>query len=464
MKCNNKNKAMKKYLFYSILAALAILVVGTAFSLLAGLGAAGLTLATSVAGTVDTKLITDNSTEVLDSEYSQKITLMNPSRTPLDTIASMIKPVSVKSFDYKYYAVSNRPFSDTVATAYTGNKAYETAAINVTNIDMWAKHDTLKVNSSTGDDGYEVQLYVYDIDVENSNIKVQAQNCVGSGALASKQVVPSISKDTVLTRMAPAKNEKDAQTSAKITLPDQSVQYCQIFMMQIELGEYAEEYNKNIPFGWLDMARQQIYDFKATRELTYLFGVKAKITDKLDGKEKWLTGGVTRLVGQSLEYGTGGSDRTFTHDNLIDHSRAIFAGNSGSNFRVVFCGSKFLSYIMKLKQIQDTTADVTVDYLVKKVTGSETKVTYGVEFSQVKTNFGTLNYYYHPLFDEAGWDEKALVLDITHLEKVVFKPLRKREIDLKGSGQSLAKAEVVEECSGLVLRYPDCHAIIKPKA
>lgn len=455
---------MKKAFFLSILSVLAIFVVGMAFSFLAGLGAAGILVAGVAGGTIDTDVINDGTIDVLNPEYSQKITQMNPSRTPLDTIVSMVKPVPVSSWDYKYYAVSNRPFKDTVEVAYTGNGAYETAAITVDNIDMWAKHDTALINASVGDDGFEIMLYIYDLDIENNQIKVQSTNKLGTGGLATKNVIPSIAKDVVLTRLGAAKNQLDAQTSPMTVLPDQSIQYVQIFMAQIEQGEYAEKYNKNIPYSWLDMAKQQIYDFKATKELTTLFGVKAKISDKLDKKEKYLTGGIARLVGQKLTYGAGSSDRTYTHDDLIDQSKAIFASNSGSQSRVAFGGSSVTAYLMKLKKVNDSTTDTNLDYVVKNIKADETKVTYGVEFTSIKTNFGTIYYYYHPLFDEAGWDEKILVLDLAHLEKIVFQPLRKRTIDLKGSGQSLAKAEVVEEISGLVLRYPNCHAMISPKS
>lgn len=454
---------MRKQIFLAILAVVGVILSALAFHFAFGI-VAGVTLAGVVSGTIDSEVIADETTEVLTDEYSQKITLMNPSRTPLDVILSMIKPVSCKSWEYNYYAVENRPFSDTVATAYTGAKAYETASIEVSNIDMWAKHDLAMINGTTGDDGFEYVLYIYDKDVENNCIKVQGLNCLGSGALATKHTVPSISKSAVLTRLGAAKNEKDAQTSVVTMLPDQSTQYVQIFMAQIEEGIYAAEHNKNIPFNWVDMAKQLLYDFKATKELTLLFGYKAKITDKLDAKSKYLTGGVTRDVGQNLEYGLGSGDLTYTYDDLIDHSKSIFASNSGSRSRVLFCGSGLMAALMKIKSVQDSTTDVYVDHVVKQLAGDSTKVTYGIEFKSIKTNFGEINAYYHPLLDEAGWDNNGLVLDLENLEKIVWKPLSKRPIDLISSGQSLVKAEVLEEICGLVLRYPDTHATIKPAA
>ena len=457
---------MKKILF-PIIAVLAVMIAGIALHFGVGLifGVAGLSLAFgATSGTVDTDVMNTNNSEFLRPEISQKVTMMNKSRTPLNVILSMIKPVKCRSWEYNFYAVESRPFTDTVNGAYTGNDAYETAAITVDNIDMWAKHDTLLIQGSEGDDGDEVVLYIYDKDIENNQIKVQSVNNLGTGGLSTKNVIPSIADEVVLTRLGQAKNELDAQTSVVTMLPDKTEQYVQIFMSQIEEGEYAALHNKEVDYGFLDYAKQQLYDFNATKELSMLFGFKALITDKLDGRKKHLTGGVTRYVGTALEYGTGTIDRTYTHDNLIDHSKSIFAGNSGSASRVVFGGSGLTASLMKLKKIEDTTTDVTVDYIVKNLTGEETKVNYGIEFQTIKTNFGKEYYYYHPLFDEAGWKDNGLVLDLANLDFLEYQPLRKRNIDLKGSGQSLAKAQVIEHICGVAVRYPDTHATIKPKA
>jgi len=422
-----------------------------------------------VAGkTVDTAETNVASSALLRPEISQKITRMNPSRTPLNTILNMISPVKSRGWTHKYYAVENRPFQDTVAVTYTKvGDGSETASIQVTDITMWLTHDTILVNGVTGTDGKEVCLYVYDREVDSSLLKVQAYNNNGASTMLGKQVVPTIAATTVLTRMAQGKFELDAQTDPYHVLPVPTEQYNQIYMAQVEEGEYQSEHNKEVDYSFLDYAKQMIYDFKATMELSMLFGAKAQITDKKTGKIKYLTGGAQRFVtSTALRYGAGSTDRTITHDDLIDWHKANFAANSGSSTKVVFGGSGFTSSLMKLKTKQLDAGyaggDVTIDYVVKRITGEETKVGYGVELKPIKTDFGTWFYYYHPLFDKAGKTDWAIVLDLANIEKAVWKPMRKRPLDLKGSGQSLAKAEVVEECSSLIVRYPDTHAIIYP--
>ena len=88
----------------------------------------------------------------------------------------------------------------------------------------------------------------------------------------------------------------------------------------------------------------------------------------------------------------------------------------------------------------------------------------GVDVRKVQTYFGTLDIVLAPLFREAGWEDCGLILDMEHITKHEFIPMSVNELDLKKSGQKNADACVIQEVSCLSLRYPDCHAIIKPKA
>jgi len=456
----------------SLLAISVVIFAAIAFHAIIGVlgGAAILAIVGGVVAgkTVDTAATDVASSTLLRPEISQKITRMNPSLTPLNTILNMIKPVKSNSWVHKFYAVENRPFQDTVAATYTKvGDGSETASLQVTTIDMWHVSDTILVNGIAGTDGKEVCLYVYDKEIDSSLLKVQAYNNDGASTMLGKQVVPTIAAAVVLTRMATGKNELDAQTDAHQILPVPTEQYNQIFMAQVEEGEYQSKHNKEVDYSFLDYAKQMIYDFKATMELSKLFNAKAKITDKKTNRIKYLTGGAQRqITGTALRYGASSTDRTITHDDLIDWHKANFGANSGSTTKVVFGGSGFTASLMKLKTTQvnggGTGVDVTLDYVVKRVTGEESKVGYGVELKPIKSDFGTWFYYYHPLFDKAGKTDWAIVLDLANIEEAVFQPMREREIDLKGSGQSLAKARVVEECSSVIVRYPDTHAIIYP--
>jgi hypothetical protein len=69
-----------------------------------------------------------------------------------------------------------------------------------------------------------------------------------------------------------------------------------------------------------------------------------------------------------------------------------------------------------------------------------------------------------PLFDEQGWSKKGIALDPEHIYKQVFQPMVAKDLDFKSCGEKNADAKMLQEVSCVVLRYPDCHAIIEPKA
>jgi hypothetical protein len=454
----------KSYILQGLFAILAVVAVGIAFNVLAGLAGGALALA-ATSGTIpgksaNTEEIDAGSSQLVRPTISQQVTEMKPSRTPLDTImrTAVKKNVKARAWKYEYYAIDNRPFTDTVATAYTAGTA-ERAAIEVDDVNIWNQDDTALVRDSTGDDDHEYVLYIYAVDRTAGTISVICLNNSDNS-----DVVPSIAEDAVLTRMGNAKHEEDAQTDPFAMVPQKSYNYLQYFMAQIEQSNLSMDQEQEVQYGWGDFARQQVYDLRATMELSLLFGFRAEMTDPLDSTVKYLTGGAIRFIDNELTYGTGGANRTITHDDLIDWSKAIFASNAGSTSRVMFSGSGFTANLMKIKKVQDSTTDVTVDYLQKQLEAQKTEVKLGLTFKKIETNFGSIYHYYHPLFDEAGWTDKAVVLDVNNLEKAVRKPMNKRKIDLLASGQKNAKALVLEEICALIVRYPDTHATIAPAA
>lgn len=415
-------------------------------------GGAVLATGTMVTGdAVTTAEVAAAAPDLLMSTVSQKITEMKPARTPLDTIIRSATKKSVKSFKTDYYAVDVLPFVDTVATTYTKPATgVELAEVIVTNIDMWRQDDTALAVGIAGSDSTvgDLVLFIADVDVANSKLKVQALNGTVEGALI---VVPTIASTTVLVRMGNCKAQKDASTSPYAMIPEKEYNYCQIFMAQIEEGTYEAMHKKEVEWSFSDFEALGIYDMKTTIELSYLFGFRKEFVDKLGRDTKYACGGITREIDQSVEYGTGGADRTVTNDTVIGWCQDAFTGNSGSDTRILFSGSKLTKYISA------------IDF-TKQLGGGATEVKFGIEWKVISTNFGKLLWKLHPLFAEIGWDEKGIILDVNQLEKHEFLPMGARDIDLLSSGQSKVNAKAIDEASCPILRYPDCHRIVKAKA
>jgi len=452
-KSNLFNIASKLFGFAIVMAILAVL---------SSIYIAGVTMALTGAvvtgdvgsGSVTTTKVMAGSPE-LDMDYvSKKITEMRPAATPLDTIMRQINnKTGMKSFVSEYYAVENRALYDTVKTEYTksgdGHASYD---LIVNNVAMWSADDTLMVNGINGSDSLPLVCFV--VSKATTTIKIQPLNGIaGSGSTAGLIIIPAtIPVSTRLVRLGSAKNELDAQHSPYAIIPVKASNYLQIFMAQVEESRIQSEYQKEVEWNFNDYEAQNIYDMRAVMELSYLFGYKMKFYDVTLSKERYTTGGITRYVTKALEYGTGGTDRTIDNSTFVDWTKSIFTGNSGSDTRLLFGGDGLSANMLK------------VDTVLKQLEAKSTEVKWGLTFNKIETNFGTLLYKHHPLFDYAGWGDKGLVLDMNYIEKHVFQPMQLTKLDLITSGQRRADATVLMEISGIITRYPDTHAIIAPKA
>lgn len=459
---------MKKNLFYlghkifGITMFIAIIFIFNA----ALAAASGIAYAMATGAVVDGETVTVKEVKAgstIDRDYvSRKITEMRPAATPLDTILRSIEnQVSVSSFKTEFYAVSSRDLVDTVAVAFTRDTDGVTSTdLQVTNITAWTEDDTCMFYGVIGGpvatgygDGKDLVCFVVSRNVSNSTIKIQPLNGPeGLNTQAGKMVLPSIPISTKIVRMGTCKNELDAQTAPYGIVPVKDYNYLQIFMAQAEEGTFQKLHEKEVDFSFSDYEAQNIYDMRARMEYSYLFGVRKYFSDVTNLKARYTTGGLTRYITTALEYGTGGSDRTIDNPTVINWTKSIFRGNSGSDRRIMFMGDAFAANMMSADTVQ------------RQIDAKKTERVYGITFNLVETNFGQLLCKHHNLLDLAGWGEKAIVLDLNYVEKHTWKPMAARQLDLKGSGQRNVIATVIEETSGAVLRYPSVHAIIGPKA
>ncbi len=423
-------------------------------------GAAGAIAATVVAVTGEPVTVQGVKTlsPDLDINYiSQRITEMRPAATPLDTIMrNLKKDVKIESFRSDFYAVDSRPLYDTVKTAYVSQGDGATNyALNVNNISMWNIDDTCLFRGVLGTDGLDLMCLIVNKNVSGATITIQPMNgFAGSGTQAGNEILPTagIPINTRIVRCGQAKNELDAQTTPYQVLPVKDYNYMQIFMAQVEESVFQKIHSKEVKWNFQDYQLQSIYDMRATMELSYLFGVRKQFNDLVSAEERYTTGGIWRSITKSLEYGTGGTDRTIDNSTFVDWAKSVFTGNSGAETRFIFAGDGLMANLSK------------VDTIIKQLEAKQTEVLYGITFNQINTNFGKLLIKHHPILDQANYSDYGVVLDLNNVEKHVMKPMSTRTLSLRESGQRNVDAVVIEETSGVIVRYPDTHAIIGPKA
>lgn len=433
-----------------------------------------------VSGTPTVATTEELAGDILREDISKSVTEMMPSRTPLDTIMRNLKFRSAaKSQKIGYYQASYKPVYDNLDSTATGSGASVgapaasngsttellTIFVQVLNPDIWRACDTLlmrdisldgtKENSYSGATGTfkdDVMFYVasksgYVLEL----IPINGMKGASTGNNASKIIVPPFASTVELVRMGQAKSELAITTDPFAIYPQLSWQYCQNFMAQIEESTFQRLTDKEISWGFSNFEAVNILSMKMEMELSMLFGQGGEYTSGND--RTYFTRGITRDIEKELQYGTSTvGDRSITKDQYNGWLKEVFDGNNGSSSRILFAGS---GLIKSLSQIDD---------FERNVSAMEKDVSLGVNVRKIDTYFGTLDIVLAPLFRETGWEDCGLVLDLEHITKHEFVPLSVTELDLKSSGQKNADARVIQEVSALTLRYPDCHAIIRPKA
>jgi hypothetical protein len=448
--------------------------------------AAGIITATGViTAATSTEQAARQNVATLDMEdISQTITEMLPSRTPMDTIMRKInKDTKMEAMIHRYYSVASKPLYDipnpdangagTSSGApakeytYSSGDGLTTIYVSVTNSALWGANDTVLMRDLTlpydangnfvlggaaGTKKYDVAFFVSY--VSGSVVRLKPLNGVkGLNTNAANYVVPNFTAGTKMYFMGKAMNELDASTTPFSILPEPDTQYAQYFMAQVEESTFQAMTKKEVNWGFNDMERLNIYNMRATAEMSFINGALGWFPNPdATAYKHYTTEGIARRIEKALEYGTGSADRTVSSKNIVDWCKSVFVGTSGSEERYLFAGSGLIGSLHSVDTIQ------------KQVNGKSPVVKWGINFREIVTEFGMLYIYHHPLFSATGWEDVGMILDLEHVRKHAFMPTGVRTLDLKTPGTKLAEAKVISEASCLTLSYPDCHAIIKPKA
>jgi len=492
-KSTKKNTLFRIGIFISIVAVAAVAVcfatgatetLSHLFAWLVPSGGGGLVLANLPAGVAVPETPTAASLEdagLVEQDLSKDITVMNPDRFPLDTMTRNYLRKRSKALTQKpeYLQKSTKPMRDSLDAAAAGNGVSSAAPcsqftaaagsqatkvyIKPLNVEIWRTHDTLlmrgltldgsKDNAVIGAAGsFTDDVVFYITKKEGEYLEMTPINgMLGTGVNAKNFIVPTFTATTVLYRMGQAKSELSMTTEPFAIYPEFVQQYCQNFMAQIEESTFQALTAKKAEISFSDYEAENIYSMRAEIESSSIWGAKHEI--RMGNDTTLFTGGIARSIDKVLEYGTGGGDYSLTKEQYTAWLKSLFTGNDGSKERILLAGATLIEAIELLRESS------------KQISGNTSQETYlGVKCTSIVSTFGTLKIVHAPLFDEQGWGDRGLAIDFEHLYKKEFVPLKASEIDLKGSGQKNAKAKVLQEVSCMILRYPDCHAIMRPKA
>lgn len=385
------------------------------------------------------------SPDLLRNSVDERIVRIRPASTPIDQISRCGGSRSAGAMKVDFYSVDTRPTeSETsealAAIAYTkrGEDSY-TFKVRVKNAEYFQPTETVLLPGVTVKDQQALVAYV--VAVEGNTLELQPVNCaMTEGENGPEPSLASLPKGTRLIRMGRAATELDVQSPSFQSLPVKAMNYCQIFKMQIEQSTLQKLADKEVGWSFSDQEEAAVIDMRMGMEKNFLFGSAAKITDPVKGEEVYLTGGIWNQTSNSMQVQLA----QLSQAKLIEIAAKAFTGKNGSKAKLLIGGTKFIEALSKIAV--DKVADA-----------GRTMVKWGVEFREIRTNFGSFFVLHSEVFDQCSHAKDAFVLDPDYVTKYTHIPFRLEKLDLRSAGTRNTDAVVLTEASCLVLRFPQSH-------
>ena len=384
-------------------------------------------------------------------DVSQIVTEIKPDDFPLDTILRNIRGAeSAYNRKVEYEEVTFRSASATATSSdsVAGLTQDVTFANDKT---FWAVDDIAFVPAVTGNGAAGgSRCIVTAVNTTTGEVSFQAINTTGN-------TMTSLGSTPVCFRLGNAKTELDAQTTSVYSLPAQDFNYAQTFMAQIERSVIESKYNSISGYSFQDKVRQVIYDMRSSMERSLIAGVKSKTTVGSD--IHYTADGLLNKISKSFSFGASGAAGGYTSSNVtvsnvIDMLENAFAGNAGSDSRLLLGGKEFISGLSK------------VDKYDRNLQSEGNTILHGVQVRRLVSDFGVLDVKHSKAMDELGLAKKALILDLDHIYKHELEPMSVEELDLNKAGSRRTQdAMRMIETSCSSIRYSGAngvHVVVSP--
>jgi hypothetical protein len=267
--------------------------------------------------------------------------------------------------------------------------------------------------------------------------------------------VPQIPSGTELFRIAKAVNEAKSETGRTNEMPNDTVQYCQIFMAQTEetlIHKLTKRDVDGLDLAWNE--RRTLEDFRMAQGGTFLFSDRALVVGhpREEQNKCWHTGGAWWQAGKDIEFGHLNADNhlEINEDDLVDLNNGLFVGEgTGGVKKLLFAGSDFITALEKIKS--------------EKFRLKGDVQAWDLTFTSWKTTLGELLVVHDEMLDRYGKSDCAFALDPEYFEKRVLLSLDRAVRDMDAAGIRATTAVRLKEISAVVLYSPMAHARISLK-
>ena len=396
-----------------------------------------------IAGDPLTTTLSDAATpELLRRVIDERIATIRPMSTPIDQITRSADSRRCKSMQVEYYSVDTKKQKAILKSAASNaRKIGEAWAYDIVTDDnaIFDVSETILAPGIIVNDSTREPLMLYVQDKSDTALVVVPIN--GTPDSEGIATMPSLMTGTMLVRMGRAAAELDVQSPQFSAMPKKARNNCQIFKMQVEQSTLQKIADKEVDWRFSDQEEAAIIDMRQGMEKSFLFGAKCRLLNPTKNEYIYFTGGIWNQCDPTNDYTL---NEEISEATLIDICARAFDANTGSRHKILLAGSDLLQ---KLSNVERS----------KVFAASETRAVYGLEFNEIRSNFGTLMVMHSEVFDQCNHSGDGMIIDPDYITKYVHIPFNVETLDLRRSGQRNTDAVVITEASCLVLRYPKAH-------
>lgn len=411
--------------------------------------------------------------DLIQDPVERQVIQIRPYANVLDTILSYIGSDKINNLEYSYWQIMSRDLAYTIGKfeqSWDDNKERVEGYLYLVGGSKVNATDNLLVK--TGEDGDDLVLYV--ISTENTtatingvaNTKVQKlrvttdEEQVVAGEAGTdyegKYAIPATAlvygaKCYQLGRSA---GELDTTSPAIEYVPTKKKGYAQIFKTEITMSNYAKMADKEVKWDLSEIEEEAMFDYRRTKEKSFLFGRMSKIYDPVKDKEIYRCDGIFRNIlkkqGSPTVVHCGQTTQKAANDELTEMMKTIFVGNNGAKERFMLAGSNAVAMLTKMMGVAQ-----------KQQGALETEVIMGITWTKIVSPFGILNLVSHPIFDETPYADYALVIDPQFLKKKEVLPMERQQVD--GKEHLIVNGDIVifTETAGVAVYNPKAHHVLK---
>ena len=390
--------------------------------------------------------------DMIDDPVDQNLVKIRPGLNRMDTILRYFKPVPTNNFEYDFYSIATKALSNELNAAATitqstdGPEGVHGSAVLKGGMTQIGEGDCFYVPSVAGADLQPLMLYVYQKDLQNNAILftiAEEQMTKTTSGATTTWTIPALAANTTIYQLSRAADELAVKTDAASVLPKPTHGYCQYHIAQIAQSTFEKMMDKKFKWDLSEVEEQVLYEYRRKLEGAILFNKGAKIWNPKLNKHVYTMCGITRQITKSFQLDLRPS--VDGNESLIALEKYAFCGNSGSETRILLGGSDFIEAVSKIKAVQ------------KQQEAGNTEVVFGMTWSKIVSNFGTLLLAHAEIFDEYGWSDKGLIVDPMFLRKWQLQSFKATPYD--GEKLMIMKGElkVFSEVFGVSVYNPDVH-------